>query len=128
MVTRAAKKAQDVILVHSKEFTDLQFIDVDATEMEYDRMSKREVSVPLTQVQEDWIGKQTIFLLRGFNARKYSLEEYIHIWDLFVSRIVAYIGSHPASTLSEINWDLSRNGASNQLKLSWNGTILSIDM
>ena len=128
--TRADKrgKNQVEILVHSKEFTKLQYIDVDATEEEYDQMSKREVNVPHTEIQEDWIGKQTIFLLRGFNDKKYSLEEYIQIWEFFVTCIEAYLLDHPDTNFLDVSWSLSRDCASRQLKLTWNGNVTRVGM
>ena len=129
METRADTRAQkNVLLVHSKESTNLSIIDVDATEEEYEQMSKREVTVKHNQIQDDWIGKQTIFLLRGFSARKYSDDEYNRVLESFISVVEDYITTHPDSSLKEIYWNLSRENDSKQLLLSWNGNVLTIGM
>ena len=91
-------------------------------------MSKREVTVIHNQTQEAWIRKHTILLLRGFNSRKYSIEEYIRIWDSFVSCIETYLTSHPNSSFTEIYWNLSRENDSKRILLSRNGKIVKIDM
>ena len=117
-----------MILVHSKETTNLIEIDVDATVEEYDLMSKRAVTVNHNQIQEAWIRKQNILLLRGFNYRKYSIEDYIRIWESFVSSIETYLASHPDSNLTEVHWILSRESDTNQLLFSWNGKIIRLGL